>query len=208
MVSSKNMKKEDIEKWVKEKTDNFLKRKAKGLAIDKVSGSTRFRKVIYGTQRLLVNKELLENLYTMNHPQRHLVNDLAPPDLEFAKAIAPLLIEIHKSINLMECDSDINGCSFYEEMNRLMHLAIDNISGSRSDLCAFARSLLTSLVEQVSGRRIDNFGNEIGCKVPLRFSEKDLAAIYLSPQSCLVDFHTVSKRLEESNLSFLNNINV
>jgi hypothetical protein len=208
MVSSKNMTKEDIDKWAKDKADSFLKRKARGVAIDKVSGSTRFRKVIFGIQRLLVNKELLEDLYTMNHPQRHLIADLSPPDLDFAEAIAPILVEINKSINLMESDTDINGSSFYEETKRLMHLAIDNISSTRSDLCAFSRSLLISLVEQISGRRLDNFGNEIGCKVPLRFSEKDLAAIYLSPKSCFVDFNSVSKRLEESNLSFLNKINV
>jgi hypothetical protein len=120
-------------------------------------------------------------------------------DLDFAEAIAPILVEINKSINLMESDTDINGSSFYEETKRLMHLAIDNISSTRSDLCAFSRSLLISLVEQISGRRLDNFGNEIGCKVPLRFSEKDFAAIYLSPKSCFVDFNSVSKRLEEDS---------
>lgn len=194
---------EDMDKIIEEKKANFLKLDGKGKRIEKCSGSVRFRKTIYAVERLLHNKELLETLCEFNHPQRRLIDGKVIPDMTFAEAISPFLSRIHRSLNFLESDQT-SGISYFLELEDLLCFAIDRVSNRKTDENRFARSLIISILEQVCKKRIDQRGNKMRtCMVPKRFTEKDMAAVYLNPETTLCTWNRAFDKLDATEDNFL-----
>lgn len=124
------------------------------------------------------------------------------PDLTFAKEIAPFLTRVNQSINFLESDKTI-GTTYFTELESLLSFAIDRVSNQRTDTNRFARSVIISIIEQVTEKRIDHNGHEMRCSVPGRFTDKDKAAIFLNPETTTCKWSMAMKKLEVTTDPFL-----
>merc|ERR1719215_2233694 len=116
----------------------------------------------------------------------------------FAAEILPFLSRINRSLNFLESDRT-NGVSYFGELEDLFCFALEKVTNKRTDENRFARSMIISILEQVCQKRIDQRGEDMICRVPKRFTRKDISAVWLNPETTLCDWPRAFEKMDTSD---------